>query len=95
MEEIYKGTYYVTTLPSDLAFKGARLFNPASKFFIEFSTKTSPDSIRLFLSPAMTSSMPEGVYNLEVYTSIMDEVQISEYRTNFAVVKDSSFNYSV
>lgn len=98
MEIIYKGTLYTVPVVSPTAIDGARLYNLATQTYIVVSLvggeEQSDGSIlyNMTLAPASTASIPQGIYNLELFSRDDENNPIIEaYYENYAKVKESSF----
>lgn len=97
MEVIYKGTLYTVPIFSPSEIDGARLYNLATQTYViatleHLSTEDGTYSYTLTLTPTDTASIPQGVYNLELFSTDTDGNPIIEaYYENYAKVKESSF----
>lgn len=95
MEIIYKGTLYVAPIVSPTEISGARLYNLATQTYIDTTLERSSDggyNYTMSLSPSDTASIPQGVYNLELFSTDSEGNPIIEaYYENYAKVKESSF----
>lgn len=97
MEVIYKGTLYEVPITSPVQLNGARLYNLAMQEVIvcAIQNEVSVDGVwkyDMLLSPAETAAIPQGVYNLELYSLDADSNPIlTAYYENYAKVKESSF----
>lgn len=97
MEIIYKGTLYTVpvTAPSEL--NGARLYNLATQTRIDAElvfkgSTTNAYDYTMTLTPTETASIPQGVYNLELFSNDTNGGTIIQaYYENYAKVKESSF----
>lgn len=102
MEVIYKGTLYTVPVTSPAALDGARLYNLATQTYIDATlTSVSEESgtynYTMSLTPEDTASIPQGVYNLELFSNNKSgDPIIQAYYENYAKVKESSFtqNYA-
>lgn len=101
MEIIYKGTLYTVPVVSPTAIDGARLYNLATQSSID-TTLTAKNNgnangdgfyeYDMELTPAVTASIPQGIYNLELFSRDSDNNPIIQaYYENYAKVKESSF----
>jgi hypothetical protein len=98
MEIIYKGTLYAAPVVSPTEISGARLYNLATQTYIVAELKGGEDGAsdsygyEMKLTPAMTASIPQGIYNLELFSMDTDNNPIIQaYYENYAKVKESSF----
>lgn len=97
MEIIYKGTLYTAPIVSPTEISGARLYNLATQTYIvaeliEEDSAVGNYNYEMKLTPAMTASIPQGIYNLELFSMDNDNNPIVEaFRENYAKVKESSF----
>lgn len=98
MEIIYKGTLYTAPVVSPTEISGARLYNLATQTYIVAELIEGEGSVvgnynyEMKLTPAMTASIPQGIYNLELYSMDADNNPIIQaYYENYAKVKESSF----
>lgn len=101
MEIIYKGTLYTAPVVSPTVISGARLYNLATQSSIAASLtpKNGNDAnseglyeYDMELAPAVTASIPQGIYNLEMFSMDADNNPIIQaYYENYAKVKESSF----
>lgn len=96
MEIIYKGTLYTVPVTSPTAISGARLYNLATQTHIDAELKASSIgsgayNYTMTISPSDTASIPQGIYNLELFSNTSDGVVIAAYYENYAKVKESSF----
>jgi hypothetical protein len=98
MEVIYKGTLYTAPIVSPTEISGARLYNLATQTYIVAELTEGEDSAvgnynyEMKLTPAMTASIPQGIYNLELFSMDVDNNPIIQaYYENYAKVKESSF----
>ena len=98
MEIIYKGTLYTAPVVSPTEISGARLYNLATQTYIVAELIEGESSVvgnynyEMKLTPAMTASIPQGIYNLELYSMDADNNPIIQaYYENYAKVKESSF----
>lgn len=98
MEIIYKGTLYTAPIVSPTEISGARLYNLATQTYIVAELIEGENSAagnynyKMKLTPAMTASIPQGIYNLELFSVDTDNNPIVEaYYENYAKVKESSF----
>jgi hypothetical protein len=97
MEVIYKGTAYMIPILSPKRIDGARLYNLATRTYIDMSLDANPTDdpqvhgYYMSLSPSETASIPQGIYNLELYSDADGGAIIEAYYENYAKVKESSF----
>ena len=97
MEIIYKGTLYTVPVTSPTAISGARLYNLATQTHIDAELKASSSgsgayNYTMTISPSDTASIPQGIYNLELFSTDNENNPIIEaYYENYAKVKESSF----
>lgn len=98
MEIIYKGTLYTAPVVSPTEISGARLYNLATQTYIEAELIEGENSAvgnynyEMKLTPTMTASIPQGIYNLELFSIDSDNNPIIQaYYENYAKVKESSF----
>jgi hypothetical protein len=101
MEIIYKGTLYTAPIVSPYAIDGAILYNLATQSRIETILTAKNDNnanseglyeYDMELTPAVTASIPQGIYNLELFSMDADNNPIIQaYYENYAKVKESSF----
>lgn len=98
MEIIYKGTLYKVPVVSPTEISGARLYNLATQAYIEAKLTGGEDGAsgsygyEMELTQADTASIPQGVYNLELFSIDEDgNTIIQAYRENYAKVKETSF----
>lgn len=96
MEIIYKGTLYTVPIGSPSAIDGARLYNLATQTYVDAKLTSSNGeqayNYTMTLSPEKTASIPQGIYNLELFSVGTSNAPIIEaYYENYAKVKESSF----
>lgn len=97
MEIIYKGTLYTVPVSSPTKIDGARLYNLATQTYIVASLALINYSDGAYhysmdLTPADTASIPQGIYNLELFSNDDNNNPFIEaYYDNYAKVKESSF----
>lgn len=106
MKDIYKGTLYEDNIVSPRMIDRARLYNLATQTKVDMvmqvggkcdidGTKNEDGGYNLFnirLKPSATAAIPQGIYNLELFSVDEDNNPIIEaYYTNFARVLESSF----
>lgn len=98
MEIIYKGTLYTVPIVSPTALDAARLYNLATQSCIitklvdKSTAGSSTHDYEITLEPTDTASIPQGIYNLELYSVDTDGNPIIQaYYENYAKVKESSF----
>lgn len=98
MEIIYKGTLYAVPVVSPTAISGARLYNLATQTYIVAELTGGEDGAggsygyEMKLTPNVTASIPQGIYNLELFSIDEDgNTIIQAYRENYAKVKETSF----
>ena len=96
MITIYKGTKYEVPIESPDQLSGARLYNLATRTTIEMELDEGANTDGVYLHkaeimPANTATMPQGMYNLELYSGEEGSEVIVAYYENYAKVTESSF----
>jgi hypothetical protein len=97
MEIIYKGTQYSTAIKSPRTISGARLYNLATQIHIDATLGSGTQgsdgmyTYNMSISPSQTASIPQGIYNLELFSTANGVTSIEAYYENYAKVKESSF----
>ena len=100
MEVIYKGTLYTVPIVSPKPIDGARLYNLATQSYIDTTLAAKNNGQQtngmyeydMTLSPTDTASIPQGIYNLELFSKdSSDQPIIEAYYEKYAKVKESSF----
>ena len=96
MITIYKGTLYQVPIQSHVEIVGARLYNLATRTTIHMilgnvSSEDGTFNYTATIEAEATAELPQGIYNLELYSGKSGEEVIQAYYENYAKVKESSF----